>query len=925
VAESDVELHADARASNGALTGLTSAEAARRLATYGPNRLREADMTSRWRILLAQFTEPLVYLLFGAMAVSMIVWAIEGFDSVPFEVIVIAAIVVLNAAIGYVQEDKAQKAVAALSRMTAPTANVVRDGVERQVAAEEIVPGDLLVIREGDIVAADASLLEGAGLRTQEAALTGESLPVDKVAGDHAYKGTTVAAGSGRAEVTATGMETEFGRIAQLLDQTADTRTPLQDSIARVTRFLAQVVIAIAVVVIVALIILNGVDSASDLIDTLLIGVSLGVAAIPEGLPAVLSLVLALGVQRMAGKNALVRNLASVETLGSATVVCTDKTGTLTHNEMTVRRLVVASGEVEFSGAGYEPVGDVTTIDGDVDRGEVERAVRAGVLASDAGLIIEADRWQAQGDPTEAAIVVAAHKMGVEHEGLRRRFRRLGQISFTSQRQRMSTVQPNVLNGGSPAEVELTVKGAPDTVLPLCSSEQVGADVVDLTTDRRVWWEGEVDRLADQALRTLAVAYRPLDGSELDSGELLDETVERDLVLLGVFGMVDPPRPEVPLAVAESREAGIRVVMITGDHPRTAVEIALELGIFHRGDRALTGRELDELSDDELAAAVGRVSVFARVKPEHKLRIVQALRANGEITAMTGDGVNDAPGLKAADIGVAMGRSGTDVAKEASDMVLTDDNFATIIAAVREGRTIYHNIRSFLRYLLCSNVGEVLAVLFGVILASVIGLKAAAGDSIATPLLATQILWLNLLTDSGPALALGVDPAQGWLMNRRPRRRDDPVIDRPMQLSILIIGFTMAVVTLLMLDLVMVGGLFEADGDLTMGRTGAFTVLMLCQLVNCFTARSQDRSVFSGHGSNRWLWIAVTVSLVLHLAVVYLPFLNRAFETTALSASQWLLAAVLSSAVLWVSEAEKLVRRRLADGRRPSVAPLVSE
>jgi len=891
--------------------GLSEAEAARRLAEFGLNELDQTPPIPWWRRLVAQFTEPLVYLLLGAMAISSLVWALEGFESVPIDVIVIATIVILNAAIGYFQEDRAERAVAALSRMTAPTAGVIRDGVEREVDATTIVPGDLLVIREGDIIAADAALVDGAGLRTQEAALTGESMPVDKVEQDPIYKGTTVAAGGGTAEVTTTGMNTEFGRIAELLHQTEETKTPLQESIARVTRFLAQVVIAIAIVVIAMLLILNGVDTLNQLVETLLIGVSLGVAAIPEGLPAVLSLVLALGVQRMADKNALVKSLASVETLGSATVVCTDKTGTLTHNQMTVRRMVVPSGEVEFSGAGYEPVGSLNTIDDDVDVGEVERALLAGVLASDAGLLMEEDQWLARGDPTEAAIVVAAHKLGIVADDQRQRFRRLDQLSFTSQRQRMTTLQRPAVNGDARTSRELTAKGAPDTMLGLCSDEQVGDEIVPLTAERRAWWESLVDRLADQALRTLAVAYRPIDDGDLSHP--LDESAERDLVLLAILGMVDPPRPEVLEAVERSNEAGIRAIMITGDHPRTAVEIALELGIFRRGDRAITGVELEQMGDDELAAVVDRVSVFARVKPEHKLRIVRALRANGEITAMTGDGVNDAPGLKAADIGVAMGRTGTDVAKEASDMILTDDNFATIIAAVEEGRTIYHNIRSFLRYLLCSNVGEVLSVLFGVILASVIGLQAAAGDSVATPLLATQILWINLLTDSGPALALGVDPAQSWLMGRKPRRRDDPVIDRPMQISIMIIGVTMAVATLTMLDLVMVGGLYEGSGDLDTGRTGAFTVLVLCQLVHAFVARSQERSIFSGYGTNPWLWAAVAVSLLLQVLVVYLPFLNQAFGTAPMPLSHWLLAAALASSVLWVSEIEKYVRRRNSD------------
>ncbi len=915
-----------AESSLGEPHGLTEAEATRLLEEHGHNELAESPPEPWWSRAVRQFADPLVYLLFAAIAVSLVVWAFEDFDGFPFDVAAITVIVLLNAAFGYAQEAKAEQSVAALKRLTAPLAVVVRSGRETEIEARLVVPGDVLVLREGDAIAADATLIEGAGLFVQEAALTGESQPVakdpidatgidDPVGVDERHRvfsGTAVAAGRGRAVVTSTGMRTQVGRIAELLEATETEDTPLQREISRVSKLLGVSVVAIAVIVVVLLLVTGGADSPSDAADALLIGVSLGVAAIPEGLPAVLTLVLALGVQRMAGRHALIKRLASVETLGSSTVVCSDKTGTLTGNEMMVRLAVFGSGEVEFFGHGYDPVGEVE-IDGgrypDRVAIELERALTIGFLASDADVSLDGQDWVANGDPTEAAIVVAARKIGLDVAGLRSTTTRLGELGFTSARRRMSTaVQTASSDGGC----LLMVKGAPDMLLDRSSAELAGGAERRLADDRRTWWLDRVDSLADQALRTLAVAYRKLEAPEVDAAVAgaLTEEHEQDLVFLGVLGMVDPPRPEAKAAVEEARSAGVDVVMVTGDHPRTAVQIALELGIFQLGDRAVTGAEMAEWDDAHLAHLVPETTVFARVTPEHKLRIVHAFQSNGNITAMTGDGVNDAPSLKAADIGVAMGKGGTEVAREASDMILTDDNFATIVSAIREGRGIFHNIQSFLRYMMSSNVGEVLTVLFGVLLAGVLGLTDTTDSGVIAPLLATQILWINLLTDGLPGLALGVDPAEPWLMERPPRRRDEPVLDRDMWWSVGIVGSTMAVVTLFMLDLRLAGGLIDGDGDVTTARTGAFTVLVFAQLVHCFCSRSSTRSIFAGHGSNPWLWVAVGVSVPLQVAVVYVPVLNEAMGTAPLPWEDWLIAAALSTSIIWVTEADKLHRRR---------------
>jgi P-type Ca2+ transporter type 2C len=912
--------------------GLRAAQAAERLDRLGPNQLEAAEPVPAWRKLAEQFRDPLVYLLLVAVAVSLLAWLIEGAEDVPFEVVVISLILVANAVLGYVQEARAEQAVAALQRMAAATAGVVRDGHTQRVPTTQIVPGDVLVLAEGDAVAADGRLVEAASLTVAEASLTGESEPVlkdvatlsgpvslgDRV--DMVFSGTAVARGRGRAVVTATGMETEMGHVARLLGRTEEERTPLQREVERVGRTLAIAVVVIAAVVVAAILVTSDVSSASDLVDVLLVGVSLAVAAVPEGLPAILSVVLALGVQRMARERAIVKKLSSVETLGSASVICSDKTGTLTRNEMTVTTVVTGSGEVEVTGTGYRPEGEVELDgrrlgDGGLDAAvadEVRFVLGGGSLANDAVLRDDDGVWTVQGDPTEAAFLVAEAKLGVT-EARRARFERVGEVPFTSERKLMSTLEADVEREG---RIDVVTKGAPDVLLARCTHERVGGEVQPLTDGRRSQIAADVDRLADLALRTLAVAYRPLPDVEppppstsADEAAESWEALERELVYLGMVGIIDPPRPEAGVAIAEAQSAGVRVMMITGDHPRTAVRIASELGIGADSPHALTGAEIDALDDEALTRTVGDVSVFARVTPEHKLRIVDALQSDGNIVAMTGDGVNDSPALRAADIGVAMGITGTDVTREAADMVLADDNFATIVAAVREGRGIFANIRTFLRYLLSSNMGEVLTMFLGVIGAGLLGLTDTVDSGVAVPLLATQILWINLLTDAAPALALGVDPPPDDVMARSPRRLTDRVIDTEMQLGIGFVGLVMAVVTLVALDLRLPGGLIEGSGDITEARTMAFTTLVLAQLYNCFNARSDRVSAFHQLFANSLLWGAIAVSTTLQVAVVHVPLLNDAFDTSPLSVGEWATCAALASAVLWADEFRKLARR----------------
>ena len=900
--------------------GLAAAEATRRLDEKGRNELASEAPVPGWRRFLSQFRDVLVILLLVATAVSVALWFVERDTALPYESIAIFAVVLLNATMGFIQESRAEAAVAALRAMSASDASVIRDGERRRVPAAELVPGDLILIEQGDTIPADARVMESTALMTAEAALTGESLPVSKdsapITNEAAvadrenmiFSGTAATYGRGSALVTATGMSTEVGRIAGLLRESPTEVTPLQRELDRTGKVLGFVVLAIAAVMIVTIILVEDVHGISGILDVLILGVALAVAAVPEGLPAVVTAVLSIGVQRMARRNAIVRHLAAVETLGSASVIASDKTGTLTRNEMTVRVVVTASGRVSFAGSGYSPEGEVQregggSVDGTL-RDELLRALAAADLANNATVHEEDGRWVVEGDPTEGALLVAARKAGFS-ETFDARFSRVGEIPFSSERKLMSTLNRDSERGDRQT---VFTKGAPDVLLARCSSELVGENPVPLTVDRRAEIERTNLSLADEALRTLGVAIRRLtEDLPVSGGSEVEGSVEQDLIFAGLIGMIDPPRAEAAEAVARAKRAGIRPIMITGDHPRTAAVIARELGISSDG-RTMTGAELDKQDDDALARTVADVSVYARVNPNHKLRIVKALQRDRAIVAMTGDGVNDAPALKTADIGVAMGVMGTDVAREAADIVLADDNFASIVAAVDEGRAIFANIRTFLRYLLSSNIGEVLTMFFGVLLAKRIGLPSENGV-IMLPLLATQLLWINLVTDGAPALALGVDPPEEDLMCHPPRPNGEPVITGEMWQGIFFNGAVMAIATLLVLDASLPGGFIPGNGNLRYAQTMTFTCLTLAQFFNVFNSRSDRSSAFAGIFSNRWVWGALVLSLLLQLMVTYVPVMQQAFGTMPLSLTDWVKCLIPASAVLWMRELWKLLRR----------------
>ena len=900
--------------------GLTDEEARARLQRHGRNELTAEKPVPAWKKLLAQFHDALVILLLAATVISAGLWFHERESALPYEAIAIFAIVLLNAALGYVQQSRAESAVAALKQMAAAQAKVVRGGRQLSLPAAEVVPGDIILVEEGDTIPADARVIHSTSLKTAEAALTGESLPVSKdsapIAGEAAlgdqdnmiFSGTAATYGRGRAVIVATGMDTEMGRIAGMLRETPDETTPLQKELDRVGKLLGLAVVVIAIIMIATIILVEHVSGWSAIFEVLILGIALAVAAVPEGLPAVVTAVLSLGVQRMARRNAIMRRLAAVETLGSANVVASDKTGTLTRNEMTVRAVFTSSGRVKVEGTGYAPVGEVGKEDGGpVDgalRSELERALTVADRANNAVLQEQNGRWTVQGDPTEGALVVAARKAGLDYEKLTERFERVAEVPFSSERKLMSTVHTDSERG---ERLLVFVKGAPDVLLARCTHEFVGHETRLLTGARRDEISAANEELAQRALRTLAIAYRSVPAGELDVDDV-DERVERDLVFAGLVGMIDPPRDEAKSAVERAKKAGIRPIMITGDHPVTAQVIARELGIAGKG-RAVTGAELEIMNDESLLQVARECAVYARVNPGHKLRIVKALQRDGSIVAMTGDGVNDAPALKMADIGVAMGITGTDVSKEAADMVLADDNFATIIAAVEEGRAIFSNIRKFLRFLLSSNMGEVATMFFGVLLADAIGLQ-SEGSAVVLPLLATQLLWINLATDGAPALALGVDPHGPGVMIRAPRPAGEPVITRRMWLGIFAVAVVMAAGTLFILDASLPGGFVDGSGGMRYAQTMAFTTLMLFQLFNVFNSRSDERSAFDGLFRNRWLWGAVALSLALQIIVVYVPVLQQAFSTVGLSFNDWLRCTAVASSVLWVRELAKLVAGR---------------
>ena len=969
--------------------GLDEAEAARRLDRFGPNELAGAPPVPAWRKFLQQFKDPLVYLLLAATAISLVAWVVErshpasgGGEPLPFDAIVIMIILILNAALGYAQEAKAERAVDALASMTAPHASVLRGGRVVSLETSRIVPGDVVVLAEGDSVGADGRLFQAAGLRVAEASLTGESLPVGKRPGrldqpkalgdrtNMVFNGTAVTQGNGRMIVTSTGMDTQVGKIADMLADTQEEPTPLQKEMARVSKLLGLAVCLIAALVLAALALMEGFQTTQDLIDSLLMAVSLAVAAVPEGLTAILTVVLALGVQRMAKHHAIVKKLSSVETLGSASVICSDKTGTLTRNEMTVERVVVPSGQVRLTGTGYTPEGAIQPVtSGEADgqptgtidsslAAEVEETLMVGAVANDGGLHwqggdVEPDseaqsgsdqgHWQIVGDPTEVSLIVAARKVGVDSRA--DGYRRLAEIPFTSERKLMSVLAAP--RTGDEGKTRLFCKGAPDVLLDRCDRILEGGQVRTMTSADREGILAQVSNLSADAYRTLGQAFRPVSDQELsslaeaDAGEGPSEAIgtdqpsqyapavtlsadkviqesahlENNLIWTGMVGIIDPPRTEVRQAVDQAHKAGVRTIMITGDHPLTAARIAGDLGIIEPGQPACTGEQLDAMDADQLRETTSKVSVYARVAPEHKLKIVESLQDQGKVVAMTGDGVNDAPAVKAADIGVAMGITGTEVTKESAKMILADDNFATIVQAVREGRGIFDNIRKFLRYLLSSNMGEVFTVFGGVVFAGLLGISQPGTAGVTVPLLATQLLWINLLTDAAPALAMGVDPQTDDLMDRPPRSISDRVIDRDMWFDIVYIGLVMAAVTLIGMDMHLSGGLFTDrsvqmighEAQIREARTMGFTILVFAQLFNALASRSSRKSAFHGLFSNLWLWGAIGISILLQLLVIYVPFLGEAFGTVPLQPQAWLECIALASLVLVASELRKLV------------------
>ncbi|CAN5581093.1 cation-translocating P-type ATPase [soil metagenome] len=895
--------------------GLRSEQVIQRQIEYGANILRASVRIPAWRRLLAQFIDPQVYLLLSAAVVSIVVWVIEGGAGVPYEVLIILAIVVLNALLGYFQEDRAERALASLQQMVPAQTTVMREGMQRRVMARELVPGDIVLLSEGDSIPADGRLLEAQSLMTSESSLTGESLPVRKettavareaVIGDRlnmVFAGTTAISGNGRAVVTAIGMDTEFGKVAKLLDATAGQITPLQLQLKRLSKQMGVGVVVVAVCVVVVLLLINGVQSANTVMNVLLFGIALAVAATPEGLAAIITLVLAIGVQRMARRGAIVKKLAAAETLGSATVIASDKTGTMTRNEMTVRSIITASGEAVVSGNGYTPEGDLATPEhGDLSadqRNEVHELLVAATLVNNSSLSHSAKGWGIQGDPTEAALLVAAQKIHIVSSDLHLEYPRLAEVVFSSERKMMSTVHEDGSTRGN--RVAFT-KGAPDILLESCTHEFVAGISRLLTEERRRDILRSNEELTNRALRTLGVAMRSIVPSEtINSADPDGAAIEQGLTFLGLIGMMDPPRPEIRVAVEQARRAGIRTILITGDHPGTAMAIARELDIS-RNDRVLSGMQLERMSDADLVDAVRLTEVYARVKPEHKFRIVRALQKSGEIVAMTGDGVNDAPALKAAHIGIAMGITGTDVAKEAADLILTDDNFSTIVAAVEEGRIVYDNIRKFLRYLLATNLGEVLTIFLS---AMILSLRGQGTHSLILPLTAAQILWINLITDGGPALALGVDSAAPDIMQRRPRRTDENIINRQMLVDLLVVAVTMTAGTVTMFFLI------ADDAAIEYKRSMAFTVLILFQLFNSLSARSDYDSAFRGMFRNGWLWAAILLSVVLQIVLLNVGFLQKAFGVVALNRGDWGLCVVIASSVFWVAEVLKFIRRRV--------------
>jgi len=866
--------------------GLTDDEAEVRLERIGPNELRKGRRVSPLKIFVGQFKEFLVIILIVATLVSAAIGELV-------DAIVILAIIIAIAILGFIQEYRAERALEALKRMAAPTATVRRNGKEKEISSRDLVPGDVISLTVGDKVPADARIIEAYNLKLNEASLTGESIPVEKdtraVASDVSiadrsnmvFSGTIVAYGRALAAIVSTGMGTEFGRIADMIESAEKERTPLQVRLEYVGKWLG-----IGCIVVVAAVSFLGLMQGYGYLQMFTWGVSLAVAAVPEALPAVVTGALAIGVQRMAKRNSIVRKLPAVETLGCTTVICVDKTGTLTKGEMTVRELFLNCETINVTGTGYEPQGDFLIGGAPVsDKRDVKFMFEVASLCNDAQLLKEGGVWRVVGDPTEGALIAAAVKLSISQEEVRRLYPRLGELPFSSERKLMTTVH------ATPSGRRLVcVKGAPEVVLEKSKYLRRGEDELQLTDTLKREILQANERMAGKALRVLAVAYKDMPG---ETQRFDEEYAERDLTFLGLAGMIDPPRDEAKPAVELCKQAGVRVVMITGDHKLTATAIAEELGLMNSTQRALTGEELDKLDDDEFARIVENVTVYARVSPEHKIRIVRALKLNGHVVAMTGDGVNDAPALKSADIGISMGITGTDVSKEASDMILADDNFASIVAAMQEGRAIYDNIKKYLAYLLSANIGEIL-IMFSVSLISFI-----QTSQIPLPLIAVQILWVNLVTDGLPAVALGVDPPDPDLMQRPPRDPNESVFTFRVKRLIAFVAITMTFFTVpIFLSKL---GLGER-----MARTMVFTLIVMFEMFNAFNCRSERHSLLKvGFTKNRFLLVAVASSILLQLAVIYIPFLQVIFETTPLGLYDWTLVILLSATVILTVEASK--------------------
>ena len=885
------------------LDGLNDKEAQSRLEKYGPNELTEKHEISTLKIFIDQFKNFLIIILLAATIVSAFIG--EWLDA-----IVIFMIVIACALLGLYQEYKAEKAVEALKKIAALTARIIRGGKEVEVPAREIVPGDIVVLRTGDKVPADCRLIEEMNIKVDEAVLTGESEPVKKsvelleksevAVADRKnmlYTATVVTYGHGRGVVTSTGMNTEFGKIATMIQEVEEEETPLKkrlDVIGKWLGILSLIVCGIACVI--------GIIRGHGILEMFIWGVSLAVAAVPEALPAVVTGSLAIGVSKMAKKNAIVRKLPAVETLGCTTVICSDKTGTLTKNEMTVRRVFTNETMFEVTGVGYQPEGEYL-IDGKLanpkEDPQLSLMARISILCNDVYLNQTETGWSIIGDPTEGAMLVSAIKAGINAEELRKKFPRIGEVPFESERKRMSTIHP--LNDGKVAYV----KGAPEIVLDLSTHLFRDGKVILMSPEDRLKILQANEKMASGALRVLGLAYRDLSR---DLNEYSPETVEKDLIFVGLQGMIDPPRDEVIVAMNNCQQAGIKAVMITGDHKLTAMAVAKELGQLKEVEdgkqRVLTGVELDRMSDQQLEDVIEEIVVYARVSPEHKLRIVDAFKKKGDVVAMTGDGINDAPALKRADIGVAMGITGTDVTKEASSMVLADDNFATIVAAVEEGRAIYDNIKKYLVYLLSCNIAEIL-ILGG---SFFIGLP--------LPLVAIQILWVNLTTDGLPALALGVDPPDPDIMKRSPRDPRESVFNRRSMTLIFImaLNITFMIIPLFIWYLKSGGyytpGLPESAKEeiLLKGQTIVLMMMILFELVNAFNNRSDRHSLFKvGFFRNRWLNWAVLFSLILAIMVIIFPVLNTAFHVTPISVMDWLIVSAAALTILPVTEITKWI------------------